>query len=102
VVGGTKLAFAQDSDSIGIFVVLRFDFLREPKPSLSHREEERLRRGVIGLLGHAQAFGCVAAMILGVGHYAVIPRCLTHQCGPPPTVPLTPLIRGGNSLIRGG
>jgi hypothetical protein len=68
VVGGTKSAFVQDSDLIRIFSVLGIDFLSEPKPSFRHREEERLRRGVLGLLGHAQAFGCVAAMILGAGH----------------------------------
>jgi hypothetical protein len=68
VVGGTKLSFVQDSDLIGNFIVLGFDFLREPKPSFRHHEEERLSRGVLDLLGHAQAFGCVAAMILGAGH----------------------------------
>jgi hypothetical protein len=70
VVGGTKSAFVQDQDLTGIFIVLGFDFLREPKPSFRHREEECLRRGVRGLLGHAQAFGRIAAMILGAGHYA--------------------------------
>jgi hypothetical protein len=70
VVAGTKSAFGEDSDLIGIFILSRFDFLREPKPSFRHREEERLRNGVFDLLGHAQAFGCVAAMILGAGHYA--------------------------------
>jgi hypothetical protein len=61
--------FVHGADLVGIFVVFGFYFLRKPEPPFCHRQQDRLRNGVVGVLGHAQAFGCVASMILGSRHY---------------------------------